>query len=156
MDGCSDGVGVRVGDAKTIAREWVFAEASKLPGFCGAYFIGSINSCADDAAGARALRTGRPLAISDWPTTHMLLVAGLRNPTVRKRYVAVRELLIEYGQFELYEELLELLGCARMDRARVRKSPLRSWRWGVILRAPGGRRGCGRCFVAAPAERFER
>src|SRR6266566_7876061 len=37
------GVGVRVGDAKAIARDWVFAEASKLPGFCGAYFIGSIN-----------------------------------------------------------------------------------------------------------------
>src|SRR5439155_12664435 len=34
MDGCSGGVGVRVGDAKAIARDWVFAEASKLPGFC--------------------------------------------------------------------------------------------------------------------------
>jgi len=52
-------------------------------------------------------------------TTHILLLAGLRNPTVRKRYVAVRKLLIQYGQFEMYEELLELLGCVRMDRARV-------------------------------------
>jgi hypothetical protein len=51
--------------------------------------------------------------------TAMLLLAGLRNPTVRTRYVAVRELLIAYGQFAVYEELLDLLGCARMDRARV-------------------------------------
>jgi hypothetical protein len=52
-------------------------------------------------------------------TTHILLVAGLRNPTVRKRYVAVRDLLIECERLEFYEELLELLGCAWMDRARV-------------------------------------
>ena len=220
-------MGVRVSDAKTIAREWVYEEASSLPGFCGAYFAGSINWYADDAilpassdldlalvfesdsqVGERskflrhgvlievtrfsveqlrspervlgnyhlasafrtpsiildptghltALQSGvaRDFAKRDWvrqrcadvrrrildmldllpqapglyervvgwlfptgQTTHMLLMAGLRNPTVRKRYVAVRELLIEYGQFELYEELLELLGCARMDRARV-------------------------------------
>ncbi len=231
------GVGVRAGDAKAVARDWVFAEASKLPGFCGAYFIGSINSCADDAVlppssdldlalvfeaesqvreRAKFLRRGvlieatrfavdqlgsperilrdyrlagafrpqsiildqtghltaREAAVSrdfakrywvlqrcedvrrrildmrdrlpqapglyeqvvGWlfptgQTTHMLLVAGLRNPTVRKRYVAVRELLIEYGQFELYEELLELLGCARMDRARVESHPCAAGVW---------------------------
>jgi hypothetical protein len=220
-------MGVRVSDAKAIAREWVFEEATSLPGFCGAYFTGSINWYADDAIlpassdldlvlvfesesqvreRAKFLRHGvlieatrfsvdqlrspervlrdchlasafrspsiildptrhltalqsavsRDFANRYWvrqrcedvrrrivdmldrlpqapglyeqvvgwlfptgQTTHMLLLAGLRNPTVRKRYVAVRELLIEYGQFELYEELLELLGCARMDRARV-------------------------------------
>lgn len=52
-------------------------------------------------------------------TTHVLLVAGLRNPTVRRRYVAVRELLAEYGHAEFFEPLLELLGCAQMSRARV-------------------------------------
>ncbi len=52
-------------------------------------------------------------------TTHMLLVAGLRNPTVRKRYVAVRELLEDYGHLGLYNTLLELLGCARMGPERV-------------------------------------
>lgn len=52
-------------------------------------------------------------------TTHILLVAGLRNPTVRRRYVAVRELLREYGYPELHERLLEMLGGARMSRARV-------------------------------------
>ena len=52
-------------------------------------------------------------------TTHVLLVAGLRNPTVRRRYVAVRRLLADYGQPELYEPLLELLGCARISRERA-------------------------------------
>jgi hypothetical protein len=52
-------------------------------------------------------------------TTHVLLVAGLRNPTVRRRYVAARELLAEYGHLDFYETLLELLGCARMSRMRV-------------------------------------
>lgn len=52
-------------------------------------------------------------------TTHVLLVAGLRNPTVRTRYVAVRELLADYGQLEFHETLLELLGCARISRDRI-------------------------------------
>ena len=52
-------------------------------------------------------------------TTHVLLVAGLRNPTVRARYVAVRELLADYGHVEFHETLLELLGSARISRGRV-------------------------------------
>ncbi len=52
-------------------------------------------------------------------TTHILLVAGLKNPTVRTRYLAVRELLAEYGQLAFYEPLLELLGCAQMSRVQV-------------------------------------
>ncbi len=39
-------------------------------------------------------------------TTHVLLVAGLKNPTVRRRYMAVRDLLAEYGQLAFYETLL--------------------------------------------------
>ena len=39
-------------------------------------------------------------------TTHVLLVAGLKNPTVRKRYVAVRELLEEYGLSAFYSTFL--------------------------------------------------
>jgi hypothetical protein len=46
-------------------------------------------------------------------------VAGLKNPTVRRRYVAARELLADYRRLDFYETLLELLGCARMSRARV-------------------------------------
>lgn len=54
-------------------------------------------------------------------TTHVLLVAGLRNPTVRKRYLAVREMLADYGHPEWYIELLELLGCTEMTQARARE-----------------------------------
>ena len=52
-------------------------------------------------------------------TTHVLLVAGLKNPTVRSRYVAVRELLTDYSRLDFYESLLELLGCAQMSRVRA-------------------------------------
>ena len=54
-------------------------------------------------------------------TTHVLLVAALRNPTVRLRYLAAREVLTDYGQAGLYPELLELLGCARLTRRRVQQ-----------------------------------
>lgn len=41
---------------------------------------------------------------------HVLLVAGLRNPTVRKRYVAVQEVLEEIGdRGGLHEAMLDLL-----------------------------------------------
>jgi len=52
-------------------------------------------------------------------TTHVLLVAGLENPTVRRRYVAARELLADYSRLDFYEDLLEMLGCARMGRMDV-------------------------------------
>jgi hypothetical protein len=52
-------------------------------------------------------------------TTHVLLVAGLRNPTVRTRYLAVRQLLAQYGKSSFYPTLLDLLGCARMEPARA-------------------------------------
>ncbi|MBA2518130.1 MAG: hypothetical protein H0V24_00535 [Chloroflexia bacterium] len=52
-------------------------------------------------------------------TTHLLLVAGLKNPTVRRRYEATRALLAEYGRLDFYERLLDLLGCAQMSRARA-------------------------------------
>jgi hypothetical protein len=54
-------------------------------------------------------------------TTHILLVAALRNPTVRTRYVAVREALADYGLLEFHETLLELLGAARISQERVRR-----------------------------------
>jgi hypothetical protein len=52
-------------------------------------------------------------------TTHVLLSAGLKNPTVRTRYVATRELLAEYGHSDFYYTLLEILGCAQMRRSHV-------------------------------------
>jgi hypothetical protein len=51
--------------------------------------------------------------------THVLLVAALKNPTVRLRYLAVRRVLDEYGRRGLYPELLGLLGCAEMTPDRV-------------------------------------
>jgi hypothetical protein len=44
--------------------------------------------------------------------THILLVAALRNPTVRLRYLAAQEVLEMYGHATMYPELLHLLGCA--------------------------------------------
>ena len=52
-------------------------------------------------------------------TTHVLLVAGLKNPTVRSRYVAVRDLLTDYSRLDFHESLLGLLGCAQMSRVRA-------------------------------------
>jgi hypothetical protein len=52
-------------------------------------------------------------------TTHVLLVAGLQNPTVRRRYAASRELLLAYGRPDVQEALLTLLGCAGMSPPRV-------------------------------------
>lgn len=54
-------------------------------------------------------------------TANVLLAAGLKNPTVRRRYEAVRELLAEYGRPDFHESLLDLLGCARMSRERTER-----------------------------------
>jgi hypothetical protein len=54
-------------------------------------------------------------------TTHVLLTAGLRNPTVRKRYWAVRQLLAENSRLDIHEELLELLGACEISRPRVER-----------------------------------
>lgn len=50
---------------------------------------------------------------------HVLLVAGLQNPTVRRRYLAAKELLENYGRVDFYETLLNCLGCAQMNRREV-------------------------------------
>ncbi|MFF4830296.1 hypothetical protein [Streptomyces sp. NPDC001315] len=52
-------------------------------------------------------------------TTHVLLVAALRNPTVRLRYLAAREVLTDYGRLGLYPELLDLLGCRNLPARRI-------------------------------------
>lgn len=76
--------------------------------------------------GLRAIDISAPLhdRVTSWlfptgVTTHVLLVAALRNPTVRLRYLAVRDVLAEYGRAGLYPELLELLGCAHLTPDRV-------------------------------------
>lgn len=52
-------------------------------------------------------------------TTHVLLVAALRNPTVRLRYLAARKVLMEYGHGHLYADLIRLLGCTHLTPQRV-------------------------------------
>jgi hypothetical protein len=52
-------------------------------------------------------------------TAHVLLVAALRNPTVRLRYRAAREVLDQYDRSSLYPALLGLLGCAELTADRV-------------------------------------
>ena len=66
--------------------------------------------------------TGRnpSLSGSGWvfPTgimTHVLLVAGLRNPTVRPRYETTRDLLAEHDRLDLHERLLNVLGSRAMS-----------------------------------------
>ena len=52
-------------------------------------------------------------------TMHVLLAAGLRNPTVRARYVAVRELLGEYGRLAFHEDAARSVGRRGIDAERV-------------------------------------
>lgn len=52
-------------------------------------------------------------------TTFVLLAAGLRNLTVRRRYAESRVLLEEYEQRAFHEEMLTWLGCAEMQPERV-------------------------------------
>ncbi|MGF7033649.1 hypothetical protein J2T17_004597 [Paenibacillus mucilaginosus] len=53
-------------------------------------------------------------------TTHVLLVAALRNPTVRLRYLAARDVLTACGREDIYGQLLELLGCVGWSPERTR------------------------------------
>ncbi len=53
--------------------------------------------------------------------THVLLVAGLRNPTVRTRYAAARDLMRRYDRPGDYETLLVLQGSIGLTRAQVER-----------------------------------
>ncbi|HEY5822272.1 MAG TPA: hypothetical protein VIT20_09875 [Propionibacteriaceae bacterium] len=52
-------------------------------------------------------------------TTHLVLVAGLQNPTVRLRYRAARDLLAERGRAEVYPTLLDHLGVRHLTPGEV-------------------------------------
>jgi hypothetical protein len=59
-----------------------------------------------------------------YPTStlnHVLLVAGLQNPTVRRMFAATRDLLKKYNLLPFHETLLTLLGSVDLDRAQVEK-----------------------------------
>jgi hypothetical protein len=68
---------------------------------------------------------GWPEAVTCWlfPTslgTHVVLVAALRNPTVRLRYLRAREVLAERGLDDYYRQLLAQLGCLEATPSLVR------------------------------------
>lgn len=78
--------------------------------------------------GLRRLDGGAPLheQVLGWvfPTSVLALlpvVAGLRDPTVRRRYVRAREVLAAYGMAERYPELLATLDGGGVGPARVRE-----------------------------------
>ncbi len=51
--------------------------------------------------------------------TQVPLVAALRPPTVRRRFVAAREVLAEHGQLELYGSLVDLVDAGGRDGSAV-------------------------------------
>jgi hypothetical protein len=53
--------------------------------------------------------------------THLLLVGAQINPTVRLRYLLLRPILLKAGFADLYEELLELIGCKDFSAAQVQQ-----------------------------------
>jgi hypothetical protein len=57
------------------------------------------------------------------PSTLVILIAALRNPTVRLRYLAARGVLHDHNLDDLYLTLLTLLGCADRDRQTVTDRP---------------------------------
>ncbi len=76
--------------------------------------------------GGFGIQSGAPFAdqVIHWVfpaavTTHIVLVAGLRNPTVRKRYVAVRELLAGAGLSDRYGLFTRLIGADHLDYSGI-------------------------------------
>lgn len=51
--------------------------------------------------------------------THAILVAALRNPTVRLRYLRSRAVLEDWNRLDVYEALLKPLGCSNMTASQA-------------------------------------
>jgi len=54
-------------------------------------------------------------------TTVVILVAALKNPTVRLRYLNARATLVAHDRLEVYGRLLELTGCAAAQPDQVQR-----------------------------------
>ncbi len=93
-------------------RRWVLARSAEATSRVRA-FLGRMSEgdAFPDQVAAWAFGTG--------VMTHVLLVSGLRNPTVRRRYEAVRELLAAHHRLDYHETLLDLLGCAELTPDQV-------------------------------------
>lgn len=50
---------------------------------------------------------------------HMVLAAAGRNPTVRRRYAASRDVLEAVGRLDLHERMLSMLGCDELPAERI-------------------------------------
>ncbi len=53
--------------------------------------------------------------------THAVLVAGLRNPTVRLRYPMARQVLQQHGVLDDYPRLVDLIGCTQVTPQLVQQ-----------------------------------
>ncbi|MGW4798653.1 hypothetical protein ACWEPC_40180 [Nonomuraea sp. NPDC004297] len=95
-------------------RPWILARCTDAMDRVRGWII-SMDECAPlpDQVAAWLFGTG--------VTAHVLLVAGLRNPTVRRRYAALRDLLAAHGRLDVHEGLLGLLGCADLSAAQVER-----------------------------------
>ena len=47
------------------------------------------------------------------------MMAGLRNPTVRKCFVEAKEVLTRYDYLHVYDSILDILGSTKLSRAQV-------------------------------------
>jgi hypothetical protein len=50
---------------------------------------------------------------------HIILVAGLQNPTIRKRYVETKKILAKFEFLDFYEKLLELSSFNRITKRKA-------------------------------------
>lgn len=104
---------IQAGVAKDYAkRRWVYRRCQHAEGKI-------LNNLEGLRAGVPFHDQVLPWLFATGVTTHVLLVAGLKNPTVRTRYMAAHDLLAAHGRVEFHEALLALLGCAGMRKARV-------------------------------------
>ena len=51
--------------------------------------------------------------------THIILMAGLKDPTVRKCFVASREVLVRFHYLQIYDSMLDILGSTQWSRAQA-------------------------------------
>lgn len=51
--------------------------------------------------------------------THILMMAGLKNPTVRKSFVEAKEVLARYDYLHVYDSILDILGSTNLSRAQA-------------------------------------
>lgn len=93
---------------------WVRRRCAHARGRLLAYLDGL---AATDPIHDRAIRWLFGVSIA----TLLPLIADLRNPTVRRRYAAAHEVLADHGALDLYDALLDQLGCAAMSRRRVER-----------------------------------